>query len=97
MRRVGVVMGYAESDPEGRAQVTALRQELQEIGWTEGRNIQIDVRYATDDPNQIRALAVELMGLKSDLMVANSNLVIATLSAQTKSPGRCPGFLSLGE
>jgi putative ABC transport system substrate-binding protein len=85
MRRVGVVMGYAETDPEGRAQVTALRQELQEIGWTEGRNIQIDVRYATDDPNQIRALAVELMGLKPDLMVANSNLVIATLQAEVRT------------
>lgn len=85
MRRIGVVMGYAESDPEGRAQVTALRQVLQEIGWMEGRNIQIDVRYATDDPNQIRTLAVELMGLKPDLMVANSNLVTATLLPEVRT------------
>jgi len=53
--RIGVVMGFKESDPVAQALVAAFRQELQKLGWTQGRNITIDVRYATDDRNQIRA------------------------------------------
>src|SRR6266436_2610596 len=83
--RIGVVMGFKESDPVAQALVAAFRQELQKLGWTQGRNITIDVRYATDDRNQIRALAVELMGLKPDLMVANSNLVTAILQAEVRT------------
>ncbi len=45
MRRVGVLMGYAESDPAAQAQVAALRQGLQKLGWDEGRNIHVDVRF----------------------------------------------------
>src|SRR5437867_1142790 len=79
MSRIGVVMAFKESDPVAQSLVAAFRQELQKLGWTQGRNIAIDVRYATDDRNQVRALAVELMGLKPDLMVANSNFVTAIL------------------
>jgi putative ABC transport system substrate-binding protein len=95
MSRIGVVMAYKESDPEGQAQVGAFRQELQKLGWTEGRNITADVRFATDDPNQIRALAVELMGLKPDLMVANSNLVTAILQAEVRTVPLL--FISVGQ
>jgi hypothetical protein len=66
MSRIGVVMAFKESDPLAQSLVAAFRQELQKLGWTQGRNIAIDVRYATDDRNQVRALAVELMGLKPD-------------------------------
>jgi ABC-type uncharacterized transport system substrate-binding protein len=95
MFRIGVVMGHKESDPEGQAQVAAFRQQLQKLGWTEGRNIQIDVRYATDDPNQIRALAVELMGLKPDLMVSNTNTVTAILQAEVRTVPLL--FISVGQ
>ncbi len=95
MRRIGVVMGYKESDPEAQALVAAFRQELQKLGWTEGRNIQIDVRYATDDPDQVRALAVDLMGLKPDLMVSNSNFVTAILQAEVRTVPLL--FISVGE
>ena len=47
MRRIGVLMGYAESDPEGQACVAAFREGLQKLGWAEGRNIRIDTRWAT--------------------------------------------------
>ena len=47
MRRIGVLMGYAESDRKGQARVAAFREELQKLGWTEGRNIRIDTRWAT--------------------------------------------------
>ena len=47
MRRIGVLMGFAENDPEGQACVAAFREGLQKLGWTEGRNIRIDTRWAT--------------------------------------------------
>jgi ABC-type uncharacterized transport system substrate-binding protein len=85
MSRIGLVMGYAESDPAAQEQVVAFRQELEKLGWTEGRNITIDVRYAIAGPDQIRAIAVELMGLRPDLMVANSNLVMASLQPEVRT------------
>jgi len=85
MSRIGVVLPFNESDPVAQSVVAAFRQELQKLGWTQGRNIAIDVRYATNDRNQIRALAVELMGLKPDLMVASSNFVTTTLQAEVRT------------
>src|SRR5829696_621585 len=85
MRRVGVVMAYAEGDPNGQVQVAAFRQQLQKLGWVEGTNIQIDFRYAADDPVRIRALAVELLGLGPDLMVSNSNFVTMILQSEVHS------------
>ena len=49
MSRIGVVMPFKESDPVGQSLVAAFRQELQKLGWTQGRNIAVDVRYAIDD------------------------------------------------
>jgi putative ABC transport system substrate-binding protein len=49
VRRVGLLMGYAEADPAAQAQVAALRQELQKLGWEEGRNIRVDVRFPGSD------------------------------------------------
>ena len=54
MSRIGVVMPFKESDPVGQSLVAAFRQELQKLGWTQGRNISIDVRYAIDDRNRNR-------------------------------------------
>ena len=85
MSRIGVVMGLKESDPVAQTLVAALQQGLQKLGWTQGRNIAIDVRYATDDREQIRALAVELMGLKPDLMVSNANQVTRILQAEVRT------------
>jgi putative ABC transport system substrate-binding protein len=84
MSRIGVVMAVKESDPFAQSLVSAFRQELQKLGWTQGRNIAIDVRYATDDRSQTRALAAELMALKPDLMVANSNFVATTLQSEVR-------------
>jgi len=85
MSRIGVVMGLKESDPVAQTLVAALQQGLQKLGWTQGRNVALDVRYATDDREQIRALAVELMGLKPDLMVSNANLVTSLLQAEVRT------------
>jgi ABC-type uncharacterized transport system substrate-binding protein len=84
MRKIGVVMAYKESDPNEQVQVEAFRQELQKLGWMEGRNVQISFRYAADDPARIRALAVELLGQRPDLMVANSNFVTTILQSEVR-------------
>ena len=54
MRRIGLLMGVAD-DPEGQARVTVLKQGLQELGWTDGRNIQIETRFGGADAARIRA------------------------------------------
>jgi putative ABC transport system substrate-binding protein len=65
MRRIGVLMGVAD-DREGQARVTALKQGLQELGWTDGRNIQIETRFGGADAARIRAYAAELVALGPD-------------------------------
>jgi putative tryptophan/tyrosine transport system substrate-binding protein len=75
MRRVGVLMGYAETDPAAQAQVAALRQELRKLGWEEGRNIRIDVRFPAADAGRVRAILIELMSLTPDVLVSNTNFL----------------------
>jgi putative tryptophan/tyrosine transport system substrate-binding protein len=85
VRRIGIVMGFAESDPAGQAQVNAFRQQLRKLGWIEGVNIHIDYRYPADDPSRIRAVAVELLGLAPDLIVCSTNLVTAILKSEVRT------------
>jgi putative tryptophan/tyrosine transport system substrate-binding protein len=94
MRRVGVVMGYAETDPAAQAQVSALRQELQKLGWEEGRNIHIDVRFAAE-AGKVRAILRELMSLAPDMLVSNTNLV--TVAAQAEVRTIPIVFISVGD
>jgi putative tryptophan/tyrosine transport system substrate-binding protein len=82
MRRISVVMAYAENDPNGQMQVAALREQLQRLGWAEGANIQIDIHYVKDDPGRIRELAREFVAKTPDLIVSNSNLVTAILQSE---------------
>jgi len=65
MRRIGVLMGVTD-DPEGQARVKALKQGLQELGWTDGRNLQIESRFAGADASRIRAFSREEAALVSD-------------------------------
>src|SRR5215203_5351600 len=78
VRSVGVLMGIAESDPEGPRRVIALRQGLQELGWTEGKNLRIFYRW-TADPELVPVLAKDVVAQQPDIMVASSSLVLATL------------------
>jgi len=84
-RRIGVVIGFTENDPEGQAQLSTFRQELQRLGWTEGQNIRIDYRYPTDQPERIRALGAELLGLTPDLIVSMHNLVTVILRSEIRT------------
>ena len=66
MRRIGVLMGSDENDPEGERRYSAFRQAFAGLGWTEGRNMWIDFRWSGSDDNRIPALAQELVGLQPD-------------------------------
>ena len=82
MRRMGVLMGIAEDDPETRARLAALRQGLEKRGWSEGRNIQIDYRYAPGSA-QVQMLAKELVALQPDVILANSTPITAVLQRES--------------
>ena len=82
VRRIGVLIGYDESDPEGKARLSRFTQGLTELGWTEGRNVRMDLRWAGADINRIRALAQELPGLQPDIILANSTP--ATVAVQRR-------------
>jgi putative tryptophan/tyrosine transport system substrate-binding protein len=72
VRRVGVLMGIAD-DLEGQARIAVFRQALQALGWTEGRNIQLIYRWSVGDAVQARRFAKELLDLRSDVILVNSN------------------------
>jgi putative ABC transport system substrate-binding protein len=77
-------MGVAD-DREGQARVTVLKQGLQELGWTDGRNIQIETRFGGADADRIRANAAELVALGCDVIVANTTPVIRAVRQATSS------------
>jgi putative ABC transport system substrate-binding protein len=83
--RIGVFFNLPADDSEAQARFTALVQGLQELGWTDRRNIRIETRWATDH-DKIRKTAEELVGLKPDIIVANSNQVIAAIQDVSRSP-----------
>jgi putative tryptophan/tyrosine transport system substrate-binding protein len=95
VRRVGVLMGYAETDPGAQAQVAALRQELLKLGWEEGRNIRVDVRFPAADAARVRAMLVELIILTPDVLLCNSNLVTAVVQAEVRTTPIV--FISIGD
>jgi putative tryptophan/tyrosine transport system substrate-binding protein len=95
IRRVGVLMGYAETDPAAQAQVAALRQEMQKLGWEEGRNIRVDVRFPGTDGGRVRAMLMELMSLTPDVLVSNTNLVTAVVQAEVRTTPIV--FISIGD
>ena len=85
MRRIGVLMGYPEGDPQAQANVTALRQGLHDLGWLEGRNVQIDYRWAGGDPDKARTFAKELIGMTPDVMVPSTNQVTRIVQQETRT------------
>src|SRR5215831_17583070 len=93
MRRIGMLMGYAETDAQ--PQVAALRQELKKLGWEEGRNIRIDVRFPAADAGRIRAILMELVSLTPDVLVSSTNLVTAVVQAEVRTIPIV--FLSVGD
>jgi putative tryptophan/tyrosine transport system substrate-binding protein len=83
--RIGVLMGIAESDPEARPRAMAFQQGLQELGWTDGRNVRIEYRWAADDPERIRTYAAELVSLAPDVLLATTTPVMMALQPATRT------------
>jgi putative ABC transport system substrate-binding protein len=85
MRRIGVLMGIAESDADAKPRAIAFQQGLQELGWTEGRNVRIEYRWAGADREHMHAYAAELVALAPDLILANTTPVVAALQQATRT------------
>src|SRR2546422_2592091 len=71
MRRIGVLMAFAESDPQAQARVAAFREGLEKLGWAEGRNIRIDIRWAMSDAPLMQRFAQELVAQQPDLVLSS--------------------------
>jgi putative ABC transport system substrate-binding protein len=85
VRRIGVLMAGDENDPLRRPLVSAFTQALAGLGWTDGRNVRMDVRWAGDDINRLRALAQELVGLQPDIVVTSSAPTTIALQRETRT------------
>jgi putative ABC transport system substrate-binding protein len=73
IRRIGVLMLYPENDPQGQLRATAFRQGLEKLGWSVGRNVQIDFQWGLGDPDWIRSAAAQLLRLAPDLILSNGD------------------------
>ncbi len=85
MRRISVLMGVAENDPEGKLNVSEFVQGLKELGWIEGRNIRIDYRWGGGDAARMRPMAKEMVELKPEAILAFTTGVTAALRAETRT------------
>jgi putative ABC transport system substrate-binding protein len=84
LRRVGVLMGNAESDPQGQSEIGAFRQGLQRLGWT-GRNVRIAYRWADGEVDRMRTFARGLIGLQPDAVLAISTPAVNALVRETRT------------
>src|SRR5215831_2534133 len=86
MRRIGVLMGLAESDSEAQAHLAAFRDGLQKLGWTEGRNTRIDIRWATPaDAESMQRYSKELVAPQPDVILSNTTPTTTALLQQTRN------------
>jgi putative ABC transport system substrate-binding protein len=85
VRRIAVLMDTEETNTDGQARIAAFRQGLQQLGWTEDRNIRIDLRWGGGDVERTRAYAAELVGLKPDVIFAYAVAQLAPLSRETRT------------
>ena len=85
MRRIGVLMGQAADDPQGKARVTAFLQGLQQLGWTDGRNAQIDIRWSRGNADEIRRYAAELVALAPDVILGSGSPAVGPLLQATRT------------
>jgi ABC-type uncharacterized transport system substrate-binding protein len=84
MRRIGVLMGYDENDPVWKPRLSAFTQTLADLGWTEGRNVRMDLRWSADI-NRIRAFAQELVALEPDIILTNVASATVALQRETRT------------
>ena len=86
VRRIGVLVGSDENDPVYKPRLSAFTQALADLGWTDGRNVRMDLRWnGLDDTNRLRALAKELVGLQPDIIVTTSTPSTAAVQRETRT------------
>jgi putative ABC transport system substrate-binding protein len=85
VRRIGVLMGLAANDPEGQARIAAFLQGLQQLGWTDGRNVQIETRWGAGDADRLRRFAAELVALAPDVILASGGSAAGPLLQVTRT------------
>ena len=85
VRRIGALMSLDENDPEAKRRYSAFTQALADLGWTDGRNVRSDLRWAGGDNNRMRALAQDLVGLQPDIIFTNAAATTAALRRETRT------------
>jgi len=85
VRRIGVLMGYGETDSQATVSLSAFTQGLAELGWTDGRNVRMDIRWAAGSVDRVRMYAKELVALQPDVILANTTPVTAALQRETRT------------
>jgi putative tryptophan/tyrosine transport system substrate-binding protein len=85
MRRIGVLMSPTADDQEMQVRIAAFVQGLQQLGWTDGRNVRIDTRWATGNPDDARRYAAELVALTPDVILASGTSALAALQQATRA------------
>jgi putative tryptophan/tyrosine transport system substrate-binding protein len=84
-QRIGIMMAFADSDPQAQGFVTAFREGLQKLGWTEGRNIQIDVLWGSTDPAIMQQFAKQLVSSQPNLILSSGTPTTLVLQRQTRT------------
>jgi putative ABC transport system substrate-binding protein len=84
MRRIAVLHDYTEADPEGRLQIASFREELEKLGWIDGRNVHIDYRSGAADTDLLRRLAGEVVALAPDVALAAGGTIVAALQRASR-------------
>ena len=85
MRRIGVLMNLAADDAQSMARISAFLQGLQQLGWTDGRNVMIDYRWGAGDPERIRKSATELLALAPDVILAIGAITVGPLQQLSRT------------
>jgi putative tryptophan/tyrosine transport system substrate-binding protein len=85
MRRIGVLMTLAADDPYGQARVAAFQQALQQLGWSDGRSVRIDIRWNESDADRARRYAQELVALAPDILLADGTISVTALQHATRT------------
>ena len=85
MRLIGVLMGYPESNLTAQSMVTAFRDGLAKLGWREGINLRIELRWGGADPDRVRTFAKELVDLRPDVILSQTTAVTGVLARETRT------------
>ena len=85
MRRIGALINFAETDPSAKPLLAAFRSALSKLGWTEGGNLRIELRWGAGNPDRIRKFAKELVDLRPDVILGHNTVVISESCSRVRS------------